>query len=152
MSAFDAVGFVKAHGVVLASAAGPVPSLAAEVAGGPIRGSWWSHPKGQAIFRALEEATGSKDVLVCRLIGGKITLVHRSRWPALVRLATRLARGALDSVRQIHTPSGAHKNIVRRFPRWVPPEVRRRAQAMDEAEAEAALGAWSRGDGARAAR
>ena len=41
---FDPPGFVERHGVVLASARGPVPNVAEAVAGEPIRGSWWGHP------------------------------------------------------------------------------------------------------------
>jgi len=36
---FDPIAFVEKHGVVLASARGPVPSLAEAIAGEPIRGS-----------------------------------------------------------------------------------------------------------------
>src|ERR1700682_5724740 len=43
--------FVERHGIVLQAARGPVPSLAEHVAGGPIRGSWWGHPKGKDIYR-----------------------------------------------------------------------------------------------------
>jgi len=62
------VAFVRRHGVVLASAKGPVPSIAEAVAGAPIRGSWWSHPKAREIFRALQAIQESDDVLACRLI------------------------------------------------------------------------------------
>ena len=48
---FDPVGFVEQHGVVLAAARGPVPSVAEAIAGEPIRGSWWGHEKGSQIFR-----------------------------------------------------------------------------------------------------
>jgi len=48
----QALAFVKRHGIVLQAARGPVPSLAEAIAGGPIRGSWWGHPKGREIFRA----------------------------------------------------------------------------------------------------
>jgi len=49
----DPLRFVEEHGVVLASARGPVPSVAEAVAGTPIRGSWWAHPRGKQIFAAL---------------------------------------------------------------------------------------------------
>src|SRR6266481_4248771 len=50
----EALAFIKRHGVVLQSARGPVPSLAEAVAGGPIRGSWWGHPKGRSIYSATQ--------------------------------------------------------------------------------------------------
>ena len=40
MARFDGIAFVRKHGVVLASAKGPVPNLADAVAGEKIRGSW----------------------------------------------------------------------------------------------------------------
>src|ERR1700742_3407624 len=99
----DALAFVRGHGIVLASAKGPVPTLAHEIAGGPIRGSWWSHPKAREHFRALGEVRDSKEVLTCRLVDGKITFVHRSLWPALVKLAGEYPRGRLAKVIEEHT-------------------------------------------------
>jgi hypothetical protein len=49
---------------------------------------------------------------VCRLIGGKITLVHRRLWPSLVRLAERFPREELAQVRDEHTPSGRHVSAL----------------------------------------
>lgn len=86
MKAFDALAFVEKHGVVRASGKGAVPNVAEAVAGATIRGSWWSHPKGQAIFRALEKISDSPDVLSFKLVDGKVTFVHRRLWPALVPL------------------------------------------------------------------
>ena len=52
MTGADAIRFVERHGVVLESAKhATIPSLAEAIAGEPIRGGWWSHPKGKAIFR-----------------------------------------------------------------------------------------------------
>jgi hypothetical protein len=45
MTPNQAFEFVREHGVVLESGRGPVPSLAEAVAQGPLKGSWWSHPK-----------------------------------------------------------------------------------------------------------
>lgn len=135
-----AVAFVEKHGVVLASAQGPVPSLAAAIAGAPIKGSWWAHPKGQEIFRALEAAADSPDVLVCKLVGGKQTLVHRRVWPALVRLAARFPKKALAQVIQEHTASGKHVNREVAFPKWVPADVAKAARALSEEAAAALLG------------
>jgi len=138
---FDALAFVAEHGVVLAAARGPVPSVAEAVAGEPIRGSWWGHPRGHDIFRALSELSGSPDIKCFKLVDGKVTFVHRRLWPALVRLAGELGPERLAEVRQEHTASGAHRNVVTPFPEWVPAEVKRAAARLDEAAARAALGA-----------
>jgi hypothetical protein len=94
----EALEFVREHGVVLASAKGPAPRLTEAIAGGPIKGSWWAHPQGRHIFRVLDEVANANDVLACRLIEGKVTLVHRRLWPALVRLAPRFATGRLPAM------------------------------------------------------
>ena len=66
MTPCQAVAFVRKHGVVLEAAAGPVPSLAEAVAGGPIRGNWWAHPRSHEIFALTRAVRDSEDVLVCR--------------------------------------------------------------------------------------
>jgi hypothetical protein len=142
-TSFDAVGFVARHGVVLASAKGPVPTLAEAVAGTPIRGSWWGHKKGSEIFQALEAVSDSPDILCFRLVAGKITFVHRRLWAALVRLGDELGKEALTAIRQEHTATGAHRNVDTPFPKWVPADVIKAARKMSEEEARAQLGAWS---------
>ena len=138
----EALAFVRVHGVVLASAKGSVPRLTEAIVGEPIKGSWWAHPKSRHIYAILGAVTHSEDVLVCRLIGGKITLIHRRLWPSLVRLAERFPRERLAQVREEHTPSGRHARRVVPFPQWVPPDVSARAKSIDEQQALALFGAW----------
>ncbi len=142
-TSFDAVGFIVRHGVVLASAKGPVPNLAEAVAGEPIRGSWWGHRKGSEIFQALNAVTDSPDILCFRLVEGKLTFVHRRLWAALVRLVEQLGKEPLTAIRQEHTATGAHQNVRNPFPKWVPSEVIDAARKMSEEDARAQLGAWS---------
>jgi hypothetical protein len=145
MTSRGALAFVRRHGVVLEGAArGPVPSLAEAVVGGPIRGSWWGHAKGHEIFWLTRAVRDSGDVLVCRLVAGKVTYVHRRLWSAVVRLAGRLAREDLAALREVHTRLGRHELRVVPFPRWVPADVKRQARRLSEAEARAALGPWCR--------
>jgi hypothetical protein len=126
----EALAFVKRHGVVLQAARGPAPSLAEAVAGGPIRGSWWGHPKGHEIFRVAEAISEHPDVLVCKLIEGKVTFVHRRLWPALVRLASWFPRAQLAKVWNEHTATGEHRSRRISFPEWVPAEVARQANRL----------------------
>jgi hypothetical protein len=142
MTPKKALQFVKHHGVVLQAARGPVPSLAEAVAGGPIRGSWWGHPKGREIFRTAAAVSDSPDVLVCKLVEGKVTFVHRRLWPALVKLAGRFRKEQLARVRDEHTASGAHRSRSERFPDWVPLEAVKAAESMSVSEAEAVLSPW----------
>ena len=139
MSPKQTIAFVKHHGIVLQAARGPVPSLAETIAGGPIRGSWWGHAKGKIIFKASQAITKNPDVLVCKLVDGKVTYIHRRVWPALVKLAPRFRSGQLARVWEEHTVSGAHVSKRIAFPKWVPYDVMKKAEAMSIAEAEQIL-------------
>jgi hypothetical protein len=138
------LSFVERHGVVLASARGPVPTVAEAVAGQPIIGSWWAHPKGKAIFAALSEIDDCDDVRCFKLIDGKVTFVHRRIWPALARLASGgvIAASRVASIQQEHMPTGEHRNLITPFPDWVPEDVARAATALTLDDARAQLGAW----------
>jgi hypothetical protein len=139
----EAISFVREHGVVLASAQGPAPRLTEFISGEPIRGSWWAHPKSHQIFAALQAISESKDILTCRLIDGKLTLVHRRLWPALVRAADLFSAYQLAQVQQKHTPSGRHMRLEVAFPDWVPREVLEQAQRLPVSEARGVWDQWA---------
>jgi hypothetical protein len=138
----QAVAFVRKHGVVLEAASGPVPCLAQAVAGAPIRGNWWAHPRSHEIFALTRAVRDSTDVLVCRLVDGKITYVHRRLWAPLVRVARRFPRKRLAQVHETHTASGRHVTNEVAFPTWVPGDVSAEAARLSEEEAVLLLGAW----------
>jgi hypothetical protein len=140
MKPFDPIAFVTKHGIVLSSARhASVPSLAAAIAGEPIRGSWWGHPRAQEIFRALNVVSDHPDVVVTKLVDGKVTLVHRRLWPALATLvaAGKLAPARAARVEQEHTATGKHVSRTVPFARWLPPGL----PTMTEAVALRALAA-----------
>jgi hypothetical protein len=139
----QALDFVRRHGVVLVSAAGPVPKLTEAIAGEQIKGSWWGHAKGKHIFAVLEQVTGDPDVLVCRLVDDKLTLVHRRLWPALAAAAAHFLPSRLCQVTQVHTAGGRHRNIETAFADWLPADVAQAAEALDPGAARAALGPWT---------
>jgi hypothetical protein len=130
---------IEAHGLLLQSARGAVANIPELVVGSPVRGSWWGHPQHDEIFRVLNEAMIPGQVVRMRLVEGKITLVHRRLWPALVRLAGELGPDRLDVIHEEHTDAGAHRKVVRPFPDWVPAPVIRAAETMTEATARAML-------------
>lgn len=142
MTPKQGLAFVEHHGVVLQAARGPVPSLAEAIVGGPIRGSWWGHSKGREIFRVTEAVSESPEVLVCKLVEGKVTYVHRRLWPALVKLASRFREGRLDKTWSEHTRTGAHRSCRRAFPEWVPSDILQQAKRLSLADAEQALAPW----------
>ena len=139
MTPRQALAFVRKHGVVLESAQGSLPSLAAAIAGEPVRGSWWSHPKSREIFAVTRAIREADDVLVCRLAAGKVTFVHRRLWPALVRMSSRFPVNQLARLREIHSASGHHVTEETPFPDWVPESARTDAEELSEEKALAEL-------------
>jgi hypothetical protein len=136
----QAIAFVRKHGIVLEAAAGPVPSLAEAIVGAPIRGSWWGHPRSHQIFELTRAVRDSPEILVCRLVDGKVTYVHRRLWPSLVRAAKRFPRKRLAQIHEIHTASGRHITKEVAFPNWVPDDVSDRATEVSEEAAALKLG------------
>jgi hypothetical protein len=136
----EALDFVKRHGAVLESAKGTIPNLAQAIAGEPIQGSWWGHPKGNQIHMLLNDVCDSPDVMRCRLHDGKITLVHRRLWPALVKMAHTFDGARLSTIREEHTSTGAHRVTTIKFPDWVSDDVHEFAKCISMAEAEEQLG------------
>lgn len=142
MTEAEALGFVERHGIVLESARhATIPSLAEAVAGEPVGGHWWSHPKGRAIFAATRAVRASPDVLVCRLIDDKISFAHARVWPALVRLADRVGAERLARVHETHSARGSHRVEAIPFPRWVSAETSAAARRLGERDARAILAA-----------
>ena len=135
MTARNAIDFIRQHGVVLASGKGPVPRLSEAIIGSSIKGSWWAHPRSHDIFRVFRVVGDSDDILVCRLMDGKVTFVYRWLWPALVRMADHFSARQLEEARQEHTRSGYHVARSVPFPKWVPPEVLEKAKLLTEGEA-----------------
>lgn len=140
MTVKEVLGFIEQEGLVLESARGPVPSLAQRITGRTIRGSWWADRDAPQIFALVKAVRRSPDVLVCRLIQGKITFVHRRLWPALVRMSNRLPNDRLAAVKEIHTEHGKHAVQETAFPDWVPMDVLKAANQLEDEAAIAALG------------
>ena len=65
-----------------------LPSVCGIIAGEPMKGSWWSHPMAQTIFQVNERLDDHPDVLIAKLLAGKVTFVHRQFWPSLLAVAT----------------------------------------------------------------
>jgi hypothetical protein len=140
LTSAQALAFVAHHGIVCEAARrGAIPSLVDAIAGAPVRGSWWSHPKAKLIFQLTRAMRDAPEICVCRLVDGKITFVHRRLWPALAHVASRLPRERLARVREIHSASGRHVIEETPFPDWLPTDATKRAENLDEAEALDAL-------------
>jgi hypothetical protein len=58
-----------------------LPSVVSLVAGKPIAGSWWGHPSGGAIYREVNRLSVRSDVVLLKLLNGKVTFVVDRLWP-----------------------------------------------------------------------
>ena len=134
--------FIKKHGVVLGSANGPVPKLTDFIAEETINGSWWGHAKGHEIFNIFNTMQDDLDLLMCRLINGKITVIHKRVWPAIVRLSSEIDKKHIAKVIQEHTASGKHIRKDIPYPKWVPEDVFRLSKTLTKKEASELLGKW----------
>lgn len=142
MTPDQALAFVERHGIVLESTRrGSIPSLADAIASEPLGGNWWSHPSGKRIFAATRAVRDAPDVLVCRLVDGKITFVHARLWPALVRLAGRFAPARLARLREVHGADGTHRVAQVDYPAWLDDMTRDAARRLDETGARDSLAA-----------
>jgi hypothetical protein len=139
MTKKEALEFVEKFGIVLESAQGPVPNLAAVIAGEGIRGSWWAHKKSREIYLVTRGVRESDQILVCRLLEGKVTYVHRRLWPALVRSSRKIPKVQLTAIREVHLEGGRHQILETPFPHWVPEEVKEQAKKLSERQAESAV-------------
>lgn len=70
---------LKKFGVLLESDL-RLPSVCTLIAGEAMRGSWWSHPLSHDIFAVNEQLEDNPNVLLTKLISGKVTFVHRKLW------------------------------------------------------------------------
>ncbi len=63
------------------------PSVCTLITDEPLKGSWWSHPMAQTIFQVNELLDDHPDVLITKLVSGKVTFIHRKLWPELFAVA-----------------------------------------------------------------
>jgi hypothetical protein len=83
----DVLKVLETRGLLL-EADVDLPSVTTIIAGEPVKGSWWGHAKGRAIYSALSELLDHRDVTSVKLVNGKNTLVHRRLWGAVLGAAT----------------------------------------------------------------
>jgi len=84
-TAAAALDLLRKERVLTLTPAGAPRSLVREIAG-EVRGSWWGHPRGGLIFAIASALEDSPEVLGAKLVRGKVTFVHRSLWPHLLRV------------------------------------------------------------------
>lgn len=100
----DVIAQLRKLGLLLESDAA-FPNVCTLITGERMRGSWWSHPLAQIIFNVNERLEDHSDVLMSKLLSGKVTFVHRKLWPELFAIARAgqswQTRGLNDASRQL---------------------------------------------------
>ncbi|MEO8971333.1 MAG: hypothetical protein ABI406_07010 [Ktedonobacteraceae bacterium] len=96
--AYQEVWQTLEHYGLLLEADSQFPSLASIVAGEPVRGSWWGHAHGHAIYHVAEELYEHPDVIAIKLIAGKITYIYRKLWFALLSIGISHEPWQLDNL------------------------------------------------------
>jgi len=81
-----ALEWVRKAGLVTLSPVDGLESVVGYVVGANPPKRWWSHPKGTEIYNLFANLSAHRSIAVTKLVEGKVTLVHRRLWPALVRL------------------------------------------------------------------
>ena len=74
---------LKKYGLLLLNDSA-LPNLCRLAVGERVRGSWWAHPRAQEIFQVYDALEDHPDVLIMKLISGKVTYIDRTIWPQVV--------------------------------------------------------------------
>jgi hypothetical protein len=62
------------------------PSVSGLVVGDVGGRSWWAHPQAKQMYGLSGALHDHPDVLMVKLISGKVTFIHRPLWPAIVAI------------------------------------------------------------------
>lgn len=81
------LGKILSYGFLLESDP-KLPSVCTLITGTPLKGSWWSHPLAQTIFQVNAKLEDHPDVVITKLVSGKVTFVHRDLWPEILTIGT----------------------------------------------------------------
>ena len=121
------LGQLKNHGLLLQIDA-RLPNVCELVAGAPVRGSWWAHPKSHEIFRVNSALADHSDILILKLISAKVTYVERGLWPAVV------AMGRARQAWQLEGLSRAGRELLKKTDRTPVEADSRLSNAASELE------------------
>jgi len=118
---------LKQHGVLLQTDA-RLPNVCTLVAGSPVRGSWWAHPKSHEIFRINCALADHPDVMVVKLISAKLTYVERALWGCVVAI------GGAREAWQVESLSPGARELLEEVDRGPVQTDRRLTKAASELE------------------
>jgi hypothetical protein len=88
---------LKRHGLLLLNDP-DLPNLCALIVGERVRGSWWAHSRAQEIFNVYNALEDHPEVLIMKLVSGKVTYVHRRLWPQIVAVGRKRDTWQMDGL------------------------------------------------------
>jgi hypothetical protein len=68
------------------------------IVGHPIAGGWWAHPSGGAIYVESNRLADRADVVIVKLLSGKVTFVSKRLWPQLLAIGRAREPWQLDGL------------------------------------------------------
>jgi hypothetical protein len=74
------------------------PSVTGLVVGDVGGRSWWAHPEAKQMYGLSCALHDHPDVLMVKLISGKVTYIHRPLWPAIVAIGTAREPWQMDGL------------------------------------------------------
>jgi hypothetical protein len=77
-----------------------LPNVVSIVTGESLKMSWWSHPLAGKIFEVLGQLSGNPDVIATKMVGGKVTFVHRRIWPEVLAVSRSMEEWQFDGLSQ----------------------------------------------------
>ena len=123
---------LKRHGLLLLNDP-DLPNLCALIVGERVRGSWWAHPRAQEIFAVYDAMENHPDVLIMKLVSGKVTYVHKPLWPQVVAVGCARDRWQMEGL------SAAARNLLANVDRTPVQPGRTMRKAASELEARILL-------------
>jgi len=74
------------------------PSVSGLVVGDVGGRSWWAHPQAKQMYSLSCALFDHPDVLLVKLISGKVTYIHRPLWPAIFAVGTAREPWQMDGL------------------------------------------------------
>lgn len=93
----EALEELNKNGLLLESDS-KLPSVSRIVAGESIKGSWWGHSRSHEIYAVSKLLSDRPDVVITKLVSGKLTYLHRRLWPPLFAVAVAREPWQLDGL------------------------------------------------------
>ncbi|TCA01027.1 hypothetical protein [Rhizobium leguminosarum] len=100
----DARGYLIQNGIIPLSPTKGLVSIVDLILGPGVPGNWWGHQNANLAYNAYSELANDPDIIVMKLVDYKVTLVHRTLWDCIFRVA--LDNGRITWRKKSLSPQG----------------------------------------------